>query len=93
MDIAACFSHVEQEAKFIAIVGYQKNRGDQPEYAAVQLDSPPRQLSVAYEQACNLPENSEGWAQIAISCFEYQGDAIPILNLNHLFNSLPISRT
>lgn len=89
MDIAARLSHATQEIKFIAVVGYQSKRGDQPEYAALQMDSPPRQVSVRDEQACDLPENALGWEQISIACFEHQGGVFPVLNLNKLFNTMP----
>lgn len=90
MDIAARLSHVEQEIKFIAVVGYQNKRGEQPEYAALQLNAPPRQVSVSDEQACGLPENTSGWEQISIACFEHQGEVFPVLGLNTLFNTTPV---
>lgn len=90
MDLAARLSYVVHELKFIAVVGYQNKRGDQPEYAALQLDSPPRQVLVRDEQACALPENSSGWERISIACFDYQGEAFPVLNLNKLFNAQPV---
>lgn len=91
MDITARLGGVEQQAQFIAVVGYQQKRGEYPQFGALLLASPPLQVSVSDEQACNLPENSPGWKELAIACFEYQGDAVPVLNLNRIFNTPPNS--
>lgn len=91
MDIASRLSGTNQNAQFIAVIGYQQKRGDPPQFAAIQLASPPLQVAVSDDQACNLPENVRGWDELAFSCFEYQGDALPVLDLNRLFNTLPVA--
>lgn len=91
MDIAARLSGATQNAHFIAVIGYQQKRGDPPQFAALQLASPPSHVAVSDEQACSLPENVRGWDELAISCFEHQGDVLPVLNLNRLFTTLPLS--
>lgn len=90
MDITARLGGVEQQAQFIAVVGYQQKRGEYPQFGALLLASPPSQATVSDEQACSLPENYPGWKQLAIACFEYQGDAVPVLDLNRIFNTPPI---
>ena len=87
MDIAAKLGGANQSVKFIAVVGYQNQRGKQPEYAGLKLDSPPKQVSISDEHACNLPEAAQFWHEIAISCFEYQGEAIPVINLQVVFKA------
>lgn len=91
MDIASRLCGTAQEAQFIAVIGYQQKRGDSPQFGALLLASTPLQVAVSDEQACTLPENPQGWDELAISCFEYDGDALPVLNLNRLFNTMPIS--
>jgi len=91
MDIASRLSGTAQEAQFIAVVGYQQKRGEHPQFGALLLSSPPMQAAVSDEQACMLPEETQGWDELAISCFDYHGDVVPVLNLNRLFNTLPTS--
>ncbi len=89
MDVASRLSGAGHEAPFVAVVGYQQKRGEYPQFGAVQLVSPPSQVAVSDEQACKLPDELQGWDELAISCFEYNSIPIPVLNLNLLFNSLP----
>lgn len=91
MDIASRLSGTPQDAQFIAVIGYQQSRGAPPEFAGLQLASTPLQLAVSDDQARQLPEYERGWEELAISCFEYHGDIFPVLNLNRLFNTLPVS--
>jgi chemotaxis signal transduction protein len=87
MDMSAKLSGNKQVPKFIAVIGYQKKRGEQPIYAGLQLDCPPKQVFVSDEQACKLPESAQIWSEIAISCFEYLGEAIPVINLQSIFDN------
>jgi chemotaxis signal transduction protein len=88
MDIASRLAGTEPQAQFVAVVGYQKRRGEYPQFGALLLASPPQQVEVGDEQACSLPEESKGWNELAISCFDYQGNAVPVLDLNRLFNNM-----
>jgi chemotaxis signal transduction protein len=87
MDIASRLNGTAQQAKYIAVVAYQQRRGDSPLFGALLLATPPLQAAVSDEQACRLPENTLGWDNLAISCFDYLGDAMPVLNLNRLFET------
>jgi len=89
MDIAARLGGSPQEAKFIAVVGYQQSRGDYPQFAALLLAATPLQVTVSDEQACMLPDTATAWDELAISCFDYQGDAVPVLDLKRIFNTAP----
>jgi len=89
MDIASRLGRTELQAGFIAVVGYQQKRGEYPQFGALQLASPPLQASVGDEQACDLPVNTQGWSKLAIACFDYQGEAVPVLDLNRLFGTSP----
>lgn len=90
MDVACRLSGAEQTASFVAVVGYQQRRGEYPQFGALQLVSPPAQVVVNDEQACKLPDEIQGWNEFAISCFDYNGFAVPVLNLKRLFNSIPM---
>jgi hypothetical protein len=89
MDLAARLNNIELEAPFVAVLGYQQSRGAYPKFAALKLASPPMQCAVEDGQACKLPEMDENWNGLAISCFEYHGNAVPVLNLNRLFDAQP----
>lgn len=85
MDVAGRLNGATREMPFVAVVGYQHKRGEYPQFGALQLASPPQQIEVSDAHACNLPDETQGWSELAISCFEHQGRAMPVLNLNRLF--------
>lgn len=85
MDVAGRLGYGMQSGPFLAVVGYQRMRGELPQFGALVLASPPRQVSVSDEQACDLPEEALHWKTLAISCFDHQGDAVPVLNLSRAF--------
>lgn len=86
MDIALRLGGNAQSAQLIAVVGYQQKRGATPQFAALLLTSPPLKAQVNDEQACPLPEHTNAWDAISISCFDLNGKAIPVLDLYRLFN-------
>lgn len=90
MDLASRLGAAAQDAPFIAVVGYQQKRGEYPQFGALQLLSPPVQVTVGDEQACQLPQNYRDWDELAISCFNHLGEAVPVLNLQRLFSTAPI---
>lgn len=85
IDLAAKLGEGPQHAPFLAIVGYQKQRGEYPQFGALMLAAPPQQLAVNDEQACSLPDIA--WRELAHACFEHQGAAIPVLNLSRIFST------
>ena len=87
MDVAARVGTRPHNAPFLAVIGFQQQRGEYPQFGALMLVSPPKQLAVSDEQACRLPDTSNAWRELAISCFEYQGAAVPVLNLRRIFAS------
>lgn len=89
MDMAARLGAASSHAPFLAVVAYQKARGEYPQFAALMLATPPQQLQVSDEQACPLPVQGNAWQELTISCFEHQGEPIPVLNLNLLFGGAP----
>jgi len=86
MDIASRLGGSSQKSPFIGVIGYQKRSGEYPQFGALLLSSPPLHVTVSDEQACALPEEMQRWNELAISCFDFQGAALPVLNLNFIFN-------
>lgn len=70
---SAPYSHV-------LVVAYQTARNQPIEYGALCAPFLMRMQEVADSQQCPLPEGQAGWARIAISCFLYQGEAVPVLD-------------
>ncbi len=89
MDMAARLGTATGHTPFLAVIGYQKKRGEYPQFGALMLAAPPQQLQVSDEQACPLPAQDSAWQELAISCFEHQGAPVPVLNLNLLFGTAP----
>lgn len=89
LDVAAKLGEAPANTTFLAVVGYQQQRRESPQFGALVLASPPKQLFVTDEQACSLPEQNSGWSILAHSCFEHQGSAIPVLNLRRIFTMPP----
>lgn len=87
MDVAGRLGYEMQSGPFLAVVGYQLVRGEFPQFGALTLASPPRQVAVSDEQACVLPEEALRWKTLAISCFDHQGNAVPVLNLSKIFDA------
>jgi len=71
--------------KLAGVVAYQTAPGAAPDYGALLLMGVPRRLRVADTQACPLPKHPSGWRELALSCFRQGENAIPILDLPHLF--------
>jgi chemotaxis signal transduction protein len=92
MDMTARLTGKEQQAKFVAVVAYQFQKGDYPEFGALLLLSPPVKVTVSDEDVCHLPENNSNWKAVAISCFTHEGEAIPVLDLRKIFQPLADQR-
>lgn len=75
---AAPYSHV-------LVVAYQTARNQPIEYGALCAPFLLRMQEVADSQQCQLPDEPACWARVAISCFLYQGQAIPVLDPASIF--------
>lgn len=89
MDIASRLGAESVGTPFLAVVGYQQQRGEYPQFGALILSTPPKQLTVTDGQACQLSGENSEWQDLSISCFEHEGLPLPILNLSHIFSNLP----
>ena len=90
MDMSSRVGGAELDAPYIAVVGYQSKRGELPQFGALKMVSPPLQVTVSDEHACEIPDELRGWRELSISCFDLNSAAIPILNLKRIFNTAPI---
>lgn len=80
--------------KYVLVLAYQAQAGEPINYGAVTLHGLPKSLLVVDEQACELPESIPVWQQVAVSCFTYEREAVPIIDTGLLFaqshvNALP----
>lgn len=67
------------------VFAYQTKPGAEPAYGALLLAGIPERARVTDNQACALPKQPAGWRTLAISCFRWGDDPIPVLDLPHLF--------
>lgn len=71
----------------VAIVAYQSVH-DEYLYGGIGVSSIPALCRVTNEQFCELPDNTEKWHRISLSCFKSEkGQVVPVLNLASIFSS------
>ena len=69
----------------VALVAYQEVGHHVPKLGAAFLASPPRRIEVSDAQATAQDDCLADWKGLAISCFEREGELVPVLHLNRLF--------
>lgn len=89
MDMAERLSVVPQAQRLVAVAGYQDRPGEPVRFGALLLSSPPVAIAVGDAQSCPLPEQPADWSHCAISCFDHQGVAIPVLHMGRIFSRPP----
>jgi hypothetical protein len=75
----------EPMADHVLVVGFQRGPGLAVEHGAICAPHLVRVAEVGDSQQCELPNDSDLWPLLAISCFEYQGCAVPVLDTGLLF--------
>lgn len=76
------------DGNILALVAYYD--GDARKTAmlgAIHLAAPPVRVYVDDQQAVSLEDEDPVWRDLAISCFEQQGQAVPVLHLGRLFSA------
>ena len=73
-----------QDGGYLCILAYPDNEG--VSFGALHACEPPADLAIHDDMECPLPHPA-AWHEIALSCIEEQGIAIPILDLKALFSS------
>ena len=90
IDLTAWFSGrpANRDCASVAIVGWQEQPESPPQYGALLFTGIPQRVEVQDEQVCDLPELStmRSWCDIAMSCFDHEGQPTPILDLPTLFS-------
>jgi len=71
----------------VLVLAYQTAPGKALEYGAVCAPSLISKLEVVDNQQRDLPKNIDLLPRIALSCFEYEGQAVPIVDSASLFAS------
>lgn len=75
----------EPLAEHVLVLAFQRGPGEPIEHGAVCAPHLVRVTEVADSQQRELPNDSDLWPLIAISCFEHEGCAVPVLDTGRLF--------
>jgi chemotaxis signal transduction protein len=70
----------------VLVLAYQTAPGKALQYGAVCAPSLISKLEVVDSQQCELPKESDLLLRIALSCIEYEGQAVPIVDSSSLFS-------
>jgi len=73
--------------RYALIVAYQSVALGPLAFGAIGMDSMPQTVAISDEAHCALPCDSSLWPQLALSCFEHEGAAVPILDTARLFTA------
>jgi hypothetical protein len=68
------------------IVAWQEQPEATPQYGVLLFSGLPRKVRVTDAQRCALPAQPSGWPTVAISCFRYHEQPVPILDLPRIFS-------
>ncbi len=71
--------------RYALIVAYQSAARGPLAYGAIGMDSLPQTIAIGDEAQCELPGDSRLWPELAVSCFQHEGEAVPILDTSRLF--------
>lgn len=71
--------------RYALIVGYQCIPRGPLEYGAIALAVLPKTIAIGDEAQCELPADSPLWPLLALSCFQYEGNSVAILDSARLF--------
>lgn len=70
---------------YALVVAYQSAARAPLAYGAIGMDKLPQTIAVGDEAQCELPNDNERWQQIALCCFQHEGQAVPIIDTARLF--------
>ena len=74
-----------QPCSHVLIVAYQASPAQPIEYGAFNAPWLVRMVQVSNSQQCPLPTDHSQFHLPAISCFQYQGRAVPVLDPSRMF--------
>ncbi len=70
----------------IGVVVYHSDSDDRLQYGGLLMAGIPDKEIVNNSQACNLPEPTHKWRDVAISCFTNEEYPVPVLDLPAVFS-------
>ena len=74
-----------QPLRHVLVLAFQRAPRQPLEYGALCAPSLLRMVQVADSQQCPLPTDSDLWPWLALACFTYEGEAVPVLDTARLF--------
>lgn len=77
--------HLQAPLTHVLVLAYQRAPRAPLEYGALCAPSLVRITEVADSQQCGLPTDSDLWPWISVSCFWFEGRAVPVLDTGRLF--------
>ena len=69
--------------RYALIIAYQS--AGQLEYGAIGVDALPLTVNVGDADQCELPGDSPLWISFTRSCFQYNGQPVPVIDTTRLF--------
>ena len=72
--------------QYALVLAYQNAAGEPLQYGAIAVNNIPYSVLASDADFCPLPSDSDMWATLALSCFRYQEQAIPILDSAKIFS-------
>ncbi len=73
--------------RYALIVAYPSVARGPLAYGAIGMSALPQTITVGDEAYCALPGGSRLWPQLALSCFQHDGEAVPVLDSSRLFGA------
>lgn len=83
MDMQQRLAQSRTVPNMLALVGFMQPDSQQVEIGAFALAQVPRKICVSNADAC-MPKD-ESWRDWAISCFSFESQVTPVLNLGRVF--------
>jgi chemotaxis signal transduction protein len=74
----------------VLVLAYQSAPGKALEYGAVCAPSLISKIEVVDSQQCELPSGSDALARLALSCFNIDGHAVPIIDSAKIFSKATV---
>jgi hypothetical protein len=73
--------------RYALVVAYQPSSLRPLQHGAIALERLPQTITVGDAARCDLPVDSDLWPLLALSCFQHDGHAVPILDTARLFGA------
>lgn len=72
-------------SRYALVVAWQSSARAPLSYGALALPFLPRVVEAQDADQCPLPTDSDLWPLLALSCFQHEGKAVPIIEVGTLF--------